>query len=70
VRRGFDPPDQPTPFEPDAEVLEAINAFADLAIRRQTWHTEETFEECRVCGEWDSHTDDCPMPAIVKWIHS
>lgn len=30
----------------------------------------ETFILCQVCGEWDSHTDACPIPALKKWFET
>lgn len=30
--------------------------------------TEETFSECRLCGEWEGHTDQCPIPALKQWM--
>jgi hypothetical protein len=25
----------------------------------------ETFLECVVCGDWEGHTDECPMPHLI-----
>jgi len=30
----------------------------------------ETFQECLLCGEWDGHTPECPMPAIDKYLRA
>ena len=29
--------------------------------------SEETFQSCNLCGEWEGHTDVCPIPAIETW---
>lgn len=49
-----------------------INDLFDQVLDRATQKhqdavSEETFIECRVCGEWDDHTDVCPVPAIERW---
>lgn len=30
----------------------------------------ESFEECLLCGEVDSHTDNCPVPALKRLLES
>ena len=29
--------------------------------------SEESFTRCLICGEWEDHTDVCPIPAIERW---
>lgn len=45
-----------------------LEEVTDEAIARH--HHEpsgETLVECKLCGEWEGHTDLCPIPAIEKW---
>lgn len=61
------PYDPPEPYEPPAEVLQLVNTLIDQARTSQSWHTGETFVQCLVCGEWEGHADNCPMPALIRW---
>lgn len=54
-------------YEAPENVVEAVDALMDVATRTETNRDGETFTECKMCGEWEGHHDDCPMPAIVKW---
>ncbi len=56
-------------YEAPAIVIELMNLLADNAIVRHS-NDDETFLECLVCGEWDGHADECPMPAIERWLKS
>lgn len=58
-----------TPEIPAPEVVTLLNEVADVAILRHS-NGDETFTECRVCGEWDSHADLCPIRAIERWLKS
>jgi hypothetical protein len=45
-----------------------LAALADDAIVRvHDPVSDETFIRCLVCGEWEGHTDICPLPAIERW---
>lgn len=61
---------QPEPFEPSAKTCFDVAAFLDEVTDAQHWHTGETFYICRLCGEADSHTEECPVPAIKAWQNS
>lgn len=52
---------------PADEVVDLLNHVVDVCIVRHS-NGDETFQECRVCGEWEGHTDLCPMPAIERWL--
>jgi len=58
------------PMIPAEELVTMLNDVADDAIVRHMNSDDETFLECRVCGEWDSHTDICPIPAIEHWLRA
>jgi hypothetical protein len=58
---------QPDAFEPSTQACEAVERLLDEVTVRETWHTDETFVQCLLCGEWDSHTDDCAVPALLRW---
>ena len=57
---------QADPWEPEEAALDAVQALLD-AVRIALVHPEETFIECGLCGEVDSHTDTCPVPALIRW---
>lgn len=57
------------PYEPPEVVVALITLLVDSAIVRHS-NTEETFVECLVCGDWEGHTDDCPVPALERWMNS
>lgn len=58
---------QPEPFEPTEATCDAVQDFLEAVTDMQSWHTGETFHLCKLCGEVDSHTDACPVPALLKW---
>lgn len=47
------------------DVLESVIAMTRTHTDRAS---EETFTECLVCGDVDSHTDECPVPAIQRFL--
>lgn len=54
-----------------AEIDERLETILDDAIlHHHDPQSEETFEECRVCGGFDEHVNFCPIPAIDKYINS
>lgn len=55
--------------EPPAVVVEIVNLLVDNAIVSHS-NGDETFHECLVCGDWEGHTDDCPMPALERWLRT
>lgn len=54
--------------EPDLAC--AVEHFLDLAISRYATDDGETFTECHVCGGWEEHRDDCPVPPLERWLHT
>lgn len=58
-------------YDPPKALIDTLNGLLDDAIRRHTERsTEETFEECILCGEWEGHTDQCPIPAIDRFLRA
>jgi len=55
--------DEPVRVEIQDRLIEAL----DLSLRRHS-NDEETFIECVLCGKWEEHTDECPMPKIQEWM--
>jgi len=54
---------------PPQALVDLLLAVEDQAQERH--HAEEvgeTFISCRLCGEWEGHTDACPIPAIETWL--
>lgn len=51
-----------------AEVIDAVQSLLDtVLVSHHDRQSEETFIECLMCGEWDSHIDDCCIPAVLAW---
>lgn len=59
---------QPDHWEPDSETCADVQAFAEQMVGRLPSRDDETFEQCRLCGEVDSHFEDCPLPALQAWL--
>jgi len=53
-------------FDPSDAVIDAVHALLDVALSDLVT-SDEAFVECHLCGEVDSHTDLCPVPALVRW---
>jgi hypothetical protein len=50
--------------------IDLVNQLVDFAIVRHTNTDGETFQECLIFGQWEEHTDDCPFPALDRWLKS
>jgi len=69
ARRAFGPSDvQPDPWEPTTATCERVEEFLGDVTAQILTPDGESFEECRLCGDVDSHTDDCPLPALRRWM--
>lgn len=56
---GFDPPDA---------VINAVEALIDASeVTHYDRTADESLTECLACGQWESHTDECFMPALKRW---
>ena len=54
---------------PTEAVCDAAQSLLDVAlVRLYDRNSGESFEECQLCGDVDSHTDECPIPALKKWM--
>ena len=54
-----------------AELDNLLEQVLDEAmIPHRDMQSEESFQECAICGEWDGHVNHCPIPAIDKYINS
>ncbi len=51
------------------DVYTLAEQFVDVATER-IYGPEETFIVCRICGDVDSHSGNCPVPALEKWVNS
>jgi hypothetical protein len=54
-------------FEPSDKTCNDVESFLDSVLEAQHCNTGETFILCRLCGEWDSHAETCPVPAVQAW---
>lgn len=61
-----------TPNLADIEdLIDQAEALIDAAtIRHYDRQADETFVECRLCGAWEAHKTDCPLPALAAWLAS
>jgi hypothetical protein len=51
------------------ELLDTLqHVTEDASIRHHDSQSGETFEECALCGEWDSHTAVCIIPSLITWL--
>lgn len=58
-------------FSQEDDVIEALEGLMDVAlIKHFDPKADETFIECKVCGGWEEHADDCPMPLILRIMDS
>jgi hypothetical protein len=52
------------------ELMDQLRTFVDAAIFTHHDRTsDELLDECLVCGEWDAHTDACPVPGILAFVY-
>jgi hypothetical protein len=52
-------------------IADQLAALVEEACARYTDPvSEETFTRCLICGEWEGHTDHCPIPVIERWAAS
>jgi hypothetical protein len=54
-------------YETPQVLIDLIERVIDCGGNRHS-NGDETFIECLVCGEWEGHTDDCPIPALDRWM--
>lgn len=57
------------PYEAPEELIDLVNHLVDLAIVPHS-NGDETFQECRLCGRWEEHADECPVPALERWMNT
>jgi hypothetical protein len=51
------------------ELLDTMQKIVeDAVIYHNDSESGESFRECVVCGDWDEHHKNCPVPAIELWI--
>lgn len=51
------------------QILDQLEEVLDTAIVRHHDHkSDETLMECRLCEEWEGHTENCPIPTIEKFM--
>ena len=55
---------------PTDDAANAVQALLDVALvrLRDYHHADVTLIECQLCGDVDGHTDDCPIPAVQRWM--
>jgi len=57
------------PYITPTEFVDALERLVDEATVPH-YSGDEAFAECRICGEWEGHTDICPIPAILNWMQA
>ena len=59
-----------TTHQPPQDLVNLIDELVGQAlVRHYDPKADESLTECRVCGGWEEHTADCPIPACEKWLH-
>ena len=51
----------------ETEVVHAVEMLLDVSQERHS-NDEETFVACHLCGSWEGHEDECPVPALLDWL--
>lgn len=58
-------------YEPPELLIDLVNQTVDEAIQKRHDRTSgESFVFCGLCGEWEDHTPDCPIPWLDSWLAS
>ena len=58
-----------SPYAVPSDVTEAAENFVDSAVRHHLDQTSgEVLTECRLCGLWEEHEPDCPVPVVDRWL--
>lgn len=53
------------------EAAEAIDQLLGwVLVRHHDTQSEETFVECKLCGEWEDHRSLCPVPALQAFMNA
>lgn len=56
-------------YQTPEELITLADELLDLSTTRHHDYTSgESFRECRICGEWDSHSDTCFVPKLRDWF--
>jgi hypothetical protein len=58
----------PVVHQPPSALIDAVHALIDESLNHLDTG-DEVFVECALCGELDSHTNSCPIPACQRWMH-
>lgn len=53
--------------ETEDVVAAGVVALLDVAVVPHS-SADETFLECKLCGEWEGHEEGCPVPALEAWL--
>jgi hypothetical protein len=51
---------------PPKDIVEAVEGLLDTVLRHHATE-QETFYECRVCGEWEGHEAGCFVAVVQRW---
>lgn len=53
----------------NTELVDSVTAVLDIAIvPHYDRQADETFIQCKLCNEWEGHTDACPVPSLELWL--
>lgn len=51
------------------QLIQSLDQVTDDAMIPHHDHvSEESFQECILCGGWDEHMNVCPIPAIETFL--
>ena len=70
MRRQTGPSDiQPDQWEPSASTCDDVQGLLDVLSERMHDRTsDETFIQCKACGEVDGHSQQCFVPLMQRWV--
>lgn len=60
-------------YDPPIDVIVLAQTLLDLTVwMRRSPNTDDGVElsECKACGALNSHTQDCFVPALKRWLES
>lgn len=58
-------------YTPPDQIIDLVDQLVNAA--QTGYHdrqSDETMAFCVMCGEWEGHTDDCPIPKLKEWMNS
>jgi hypothetical protein len=56
-------------YQPSQRLIDLVDELIGLSVIRHYDRTaDEHMTECRLCGGWEEHRDECLIPAAERWM--